>query len=112
MFIFSIPGVTDFPTADKRPVMNVKVRHSLSELQRKAIQLSSEVKQLKQMQLANMSSMKDTIQDAFLKIKVLLLFHLNEFFDIRKLVILRNSMVHVKISCSRSYCITLPVNKI
>ena len=70
------PGVTDFPTADRRPGMNAKVRHSLSELQRKAVQLSSEVKQLKQIQLANMSSMKDTIQDAFLKIKVIFPFQL------------------------------------
>ena len=104
--------MTDFPTADRRPAINAKVRHSLSELQRKAIQLSSEVKQLKQIQLANMSSMKDTIQDAFLKIKVHLLFHLNEFFDIRNFVILTNRMVHVNVSHSQSYCITLPVNKI
>ena len=71
--------MTDFPTADKHPVINAKVRQSLSELQRKAVQLSSEVKQLKQIQLSNMSSMKDTIQDAFLKIKVNFPFHLNEF---------------------------------
>ena len=75
--IFLIPGLTDVTAADARPVINANVRQSISELQRKAMQLSSEVKQLKQIQLANMSSMRDTIQDAFLKIKVLFPFHFN-----------------------------------
>lgn len=47
-----------------------RVQQSISDLQHRATQLRSEVTQLKQMQLANMAVMRDTIQDAFLKIKV------------------------------------------